>query len=50
MTTGFSYAQTGSITNVIASQRTDGSMMVDIYYDLAGSNPQYVISAEVSFQ
>jgi uncharacterized protein (TIGR02145 family) len=49
MTTGLSYAQTGSITNVIASQRTDGSMIVDIYYDLAGSNPPYLITVEASF-
>jgi uncharacterized protein (TIGR02145 family) len=47
--TGLSYSQTGSITNIITAQRTDGSMMVDIYYDLAGSDPQYVITVEASF-
>jgi uncharacterized protein (TIGR02145 family) len=41
-----SYAQSGSITNVTASQRTDGSMLVDVYYDLAGPEPQYVVKAE----
>ena len=49
MITGLSFAQTGSITNVTASQRTDGSMMVDIYYDLAGPSPQYIITVEASF-
>jgi uncharacterized protein (TIGR02145 family) len=47
--TGLSYGQTGSITNINTAQRTDGSMIVDIYYDLTGSNPQYVISVEASF-
>ncbi len=42
-------AQTGSITNVTASQRTDGSQIVDIYYDLNGNQADYYITAEVSF-
>jgi uncharacterized protein (TIGR02145 family) len=41
--------QTGSITNVNASQRTDGSMVVDINYDLAGTISKYKIDAEASF-
>ena len=45
----FLVAQVGSITNISATQRTDGSMMVDIYYDLAGSSPQYIVTAEASF-
>jgi uncharacterized protein (TIGR02145 family) len=49
MITCLSFAQTGSITNVTASQRTDGSMMVDIYYDLAGSQSKFRITAEASF-
>jgi uncharacterized protein (TIGR02145 family) len=46
--TKMTFAQTGSITNVTASQRTDGSMIVDIYYDLAGSQNLYKIDAEAS--
>ncbi len=38
-----------SITNIAPAQRTDGSMSVDITYDLAGPEPDYVISAEASF-
>ncbi len=47
--TGLSFAQTGSITNINTAQRTDGSMMVDIYYDLSGTQFAYKIDAEVSF-
>jgi hypothetical protein len=43
------FGQTGSITNVNESQRTDGSMVVDIYYDLAGTISKYKIDAEASF-
>ncbi|MFQ6611269.1 MAG: formylglycine-generating enzyme family protein [Fidelibacterota bacterium] len=42
-------AQTGSISNVIAAQRTDGSQIVDIYYDLDGGLPTYIINTKVSF-
>jgi uncharacterized protein (TIGR02145 family) len=49
LTTGLSIGQTGSITNVTTSQRTDGSAIVDIYYDLAGTISKYKIDAEVSF-
>jgi len=38
-----------SITNIIPAQRTDGSMIVDISYDLAGPEPYYTISVEASF-
>ena len=43
------YSQTGSITNVQVAQRTDGSGIVDIYFDLAGEEPNYFISVAVSF-
>jgi len=42
-------AQSGSITNINPAQRTDGSMIVDIYYDLAGPEPAYTITVEASF-
>ena len=42
-------AQTGSITNVVASQRTDGSKVVDINYDLNGQEPTYFILVKISF-
>jgi len=38
-----------SITNIAPAQRTDGSMIVDITYDLAGPEPDYAILAEASF-
>jgi uncharacterized protein (TIGR02145 family) len=43
------FAQPGSITNISAAQRTDGSMLVDIYYDLNGTELPYRISTEASF-
>jgi len=46
---GVVLSQTGSITNITVSQRTDGSGNVDIYYDLAGPGSGYFISMEVSF-
>ena len=42
-------AQTGSITNINPAQRTDGSMIIDITYDLAGPEPDYFITVEASF-
>jgi len=42
------FAQTGSITNVTCSQRTDGSKLVDIYYDLSGTESSYNISVHIS--
>jgi uncharacterized protein (TIGR02145 family) len=49
VSTNLIYGQTGSITNINPAQRTDGSMMVDIYYDLAGSQAKYRITVEASF-
>jgi uncharacterized protein (TIGR02145 family) len=43
------FAQSGSITNISADQRTDGSMLVDIYYDLNGPELPSRIIAEASF-
>lgn len=43
------FAQTGSISNVEVSQRTDGSGMVDVYFVLAGQESAYYISLEASF-
>jgi hypothetical protein len=45
----YSYAQTGSITNVQVNQRTDGSGLVDVYFDLSGSEDTYFITLRVSF-
>ncbi len=39
----------GTTTNIIAAQRTDGSQLVDINYDLAGNSAEYYISVSVSF-
>ncbi|MBN1340088.1 MAG: formylglycine-generating enzyme family protein [Bacteroidales bacterium] len=46
---GLSFAQTGSITNILPAQRTDGSMIIDIMYDLTGPEPDYYITVETSF-
>jgi len=45
----FALAQTGSITNISPAQRTDGSMIIDIAYDLTGPEPDYYITVEASF-
>ncbi|MBC8479775.1 MAG: bifunctional metallophosphatase/5'-nucleotidase [FCB group bacterium] len=45
----FLSAQQGEIANLIASQRTDGSQIVDIFYDLIGDEEAYTITVEVSF-
>lgn len=37
------------VTNVTASQRTDGSKLLDVFYDLAGTEPQYTVILEISF-
>ncbi|MCF8303519.1 MAG: fibrobacter succinogenes major paralogous domain-containing protein [Bacteroidales bacterium] len=42
-------AQEGSIDNVTAEQRTDGSGLVDVYYDLSGPEDEYYINMRVSF-
>ncbi|MFQ6608658.1 MAG: formylglycine-generating enzyme family protein, partial [Fidelibacterota bacterium] len=45
------FSQTASVTNVTAAQRTDGSKMVDITYDLAEDTlfNEYKVTVEVSF-
>ena len=47
--TGNVFSQSGSITNINPAQRTDGSMIIDITYDLAGPEPDYYITVEASF-
>lgn len=37
------------VTNITANQRTDGSKLLDVYFDLAGPDPAYDIMLEVSF-
>jgi uncharacterized protein (TIGR02145 family) len=37
------------VTNVTASQRTDGSKLLDVFYDLAGTETQYTVNLEISF-
>ncbi len=48
---GLLYSQTASISNVDATQRTDGSKIVDIYYDLAEDTlfTYFQVELEVSF-
>lgn len=43
------YTQTGTITNISVQPRTDGSGMVDVYFDLSGEAVSYNILIEVSF-
>lgn len=47
--TGLVFSQTGSITNIQPAQRTDGSMIVDVSYDLSGTEPDYTVGIEISF-
>ena len=42
-------AQTGTITNISVQPSTDGSGMVDVYFNLSGSAHAYNINLEVSF-
>lgn len=49
MATMLCAAQPGSFSNVTATQRTDGTALVDIYFDLSGPALTYYISMEVSF-
>lgn len=42
------FSQTEAIQNVTASQRTDGSKLIDITYDLTGQAPEYFIQVQVS--
>jgi len=39
----------GEITNATAAQRTDGSKLLDVYYDLTGGEPAYDVAMQVSF-
>ncbi len=43
------FSQTGSITSVQVEQRDDGSGLVDVYYDLAGTEDNYFMNIRVSF-
>ncbi len=43
------FSQTGSITNIQVSQRSDGSGLVDVYFDLSGSGSSYFMNLQVSF-
>ena len=49
MFTALVNAQTGSITNIQVSQRTDGSGLVDVHFTLTGSGSAYNLSLEASF-
>lgn len=42
-------AQTGSITNILVNQRTDGSGLLDVYFDLSGEFENFHIFLEASF-
>jgi uncharacterized protein (TIGR02145 family) len=42
-------AQTGSITNILVNQRTDGSGLLDVYFNLSGEADSYNIFLEASF-
>jgi uncharacterized protein (TIGR02145 family) len=46
---GYSFAQTGSVTVTSAQQRTDGSGLVDVYFNLSGTQSSYFINMRVSF-
>ncbi|MCD4697293.1 MAG: hypothetical protein K8S16_13735 [Bacteroidales bacterium] len=43
------FSQTGSITNIQVEQRSDGSGLVDVYFDLNGSEDAYFMNLRVSF-
>ena len=43
------FSQTGSITNVQAAQRSDGSGLVDVYFTLDGTGSSYFMNLRVSF-
>jgi uncharacterized protein (TIGR02145 family) len=46
---GYSLAQTGSVTVTSAQQRTDGSGLVDVYFNLSGPGDFYFMNMRVSF-
>lgn len=43
------YPQNGSINNVVVEQRSDGSGILDVYFNLSGTGNEYNISLEASF-
>lgn len=43
------FSQTGSITNIQVEQRSDGSGLVDVHFDLDGPANEYFITLRVSF-
>jgi uncharacterized protein (TIGR02145 family) len=43
------FAQNGSITNISVAQRTNGSGLVDVYFDLSGQGNSYFMNMKVSF-
>lgn len=43
------FAQTGAIENLVVAQRTDGSGLVDIHFDLNGAGASYTLQFEASF-
>jgi len=43
------YPQSGSINNVVVEQRSDGSGILDVYFNLSGTGNEYNISLEASF-
>ncbi len=43
------FSQTGSITNIQVEQRSDGSGLVDIYFDLNGTGNSYFMNIRVNF-
>lgn len=45
----FAGAQSGSVTATSVAQRTDGSGLVDVYFNLSGDGTNYFIKLDVSF-
>jgi len=43
------FSQDGSITNISVAQRTNGSGLVDVYFDLSGEGDSYFMNMKVSF-
>jgi uncharacterized protein (TIGR02145 family) len=43
------FSQDGSITNISVAQRTNGSGLVDVYFDLSGQGNSYFMNMKVSF-
>ena len=49
--TAFLLSQQGEVTNVVASQRTDGSLLIDVSYDLLPDDTfiTFSVHGEISF-